>query len=70
MRAHNAVHTHTGQQSMLTPLMALLLMVVVPTLIVAMTRATGALPQLLLGLGVGLALVAAGVHAYYLGKPT
>jgi hypothetical protein len=48
--------------------MALLLMVVVPTLIVAMTRASGALPQFLLGLGAGLAIVAAGVYVYQLGK--
>jgi fucose permease len=68
MRTHKAVNTRTDQQRMLTPLMALLLMVVVPTLIVAMTRASGALPQFLLGLGVGLAIVAAGVYVYQLGK--
>jgi hypothetical protein len=69
MRAHNSPVTRNEQQRMLTPLMGLLLMVIVPTLIVAMTRATGPLPQLVLGLGAGLAIVAAGVYIYHLGKP-
>lgn len=68
MRMHNAANTHADQQRLLTPLIALLLMVVAPTLIVAMTRATGALAQIVLGLGAGLALVAAGVYTYLLGR--
>jgi hypothetical protein len=68
MRTHNPAANHTDPQRMLTPLIALLLMVVVPTLIVAMTRATGPLQQLVLGLGVGLAIVATGTYIYRLGN--
>ena len=68
MRTYNTTNNHADQQRMLTPLMALLLMVVVPTLIVAMTRVTGALAQIVLGLGVGLVLVAAGIYAHQLGQ--
>jgi hypothetical protein len=67
MRTHNPAANRNDQQRMLTPLMALQLMVVVPTLIVAMTRTTGLVQQFLLGLGVGLAIVAAGVYIFRLG---
>ena len=68
MRTYDPANTQSDRQSMLIPLMAVLLMVVVPTLIVAMTRMSGALPQLLFGLGVGLAMVVAAVYVYRLGK--
>lgn len=69
MKTRNAAANRADQQARLMPFAALLLMVVVPTLLVAMTRATGALSQLLLGIGVGLAIVAAGAYLYQLGKP-
>jgi hypothetical protein len=69
MRTRNAAASRTDHQGQLTPLMALLLMVVVPSLLVAMTRVTDPASRLLLGLAVSLALVAGGTYAYHLGKP-
>ena len=68
MRTLKDAATHLDRQSTLGPLMALLLMVVVPTLLVAMTRATGTLPQLLLGATAALVLAVAGTYIYRLGK--
>ena len=69
MRTHDAANTQSDRQSMLIPLMAVLLMVVVPTLIVGMTRVTGILAQALLGVATVLALVVGGAYIYHLGKP-
>ena len=69
MKTHERVATHPNQQVLWRELVALLLMVVVPTLLVGMTRVTGILAQLFLGLAAGLALVGGGVYIYHLGKP-
>jgi len=69
MRNHAHAATHRNQQAPWQQLVALLLMVVVPTLLIGMTRATTTFAQFLLGLAAGLGLVAGGVYIYHLGKP-
>jgi uncharacterized membrane protein len=68
MRLHDGAATPPNQQATTGTLLALLLMVVVPALIVAMTRASGPLPQFLLGLAAGLTLVACGTYIFRLGR--
>ena len=69
MRTHERAATHPNQQALWRELVALLLMVVVPTLIVGMMRATSTLAQLILGVAAGIALVVGGAYIYHLGKP-
>lgn len=69
MRTRKHAATHLDRQSTLGPLIALLLMVVVPTLLVAMTRTAGTLQQALLGLVAALVLVPGVVYLYRLGNP-
>ncbi len=70
MRTHERAATHPNQQALWQELVALLLMVVVPTLIVGMMRVTSTLAQLILGVAAGVALVVGGAYIYHLGKPT
>lgn len=69
MRNHEHAATHRNQQALWQQLVALLLMVVVPTLLIGMSRATTTFAQVFLGLAAMLGLVAGGVYIYHLGKP-
>ncbi len=69
MRTHERVAAHPNQQGLWRELVTLLLMVVVPTLIVGMTRVTGIVAQVILGVATALALVVGGAYIYHLGKP-
>lgn len=69
MRTHNATPARNDGTRLTTPLMVVLLMVVGPALLVAMTRVASAPERLLLGLGAGVAIAAAGFYLYRLGQP-
>ncbi len=68
MRTLKDAATHLDRRSTLGSLVALLLMVVVPALLVAITRTAGILPQLLLGAAAALVLGVGGVALYRIDK--